>query len=298
MVNNMANFANVRLSAEYVLDPKLKELVDKLALRHSTFTFGTKGMTGEMCNNWASLVPRGQRGPHQPLADGAKYLRKVNVHCDSELLGSISLDTRYNRNSGTEIVWMISSWRISNDRGNRGATRTAKLDVAVRTAKNVFIPQNTKELMVKAEDAIRSSMIQAMADLRRPIVHGNMIRGTLELQKYLFNHLKGNEIPADIKQSVENTFLSAKYETAMSEYELGDYMSNKSVKCIRAHNGGYLMWQDTDCEEREVVCRTLDELPEQMQNHISVLHLMQDNELVYDVGYRYDSDNFAVVSDT
>jgi hypothetical protein len=298
MVNNMANFANVRLPAEYVLDPKLKELVDKLALRHSTFTFGTKGMTGEMCNNWASTVPRGLRGSHQPLADGTKYLRKVNVHCGSELLGSISLDTRYNRSNGTEIVWMISSWRISNDRGNRGATRTAKLDVAVRTAKNVFIPQNTKELMVKAEDAIRSSMIQAISDLRRPIIHGSLIRGTLELQKYLFHHLKGNEIPADIKQSVENTFLSAKYETAMSEYELGNYMSDKSLKSIRAHNGGYLMWQDTDCEEREVVCRTLDELPEQMQNHISVLRLMQDNELVYDVGYRYDSDNFAVVSDT
>jgi len=297
MVNNMANFANVRLPAEYVLDPKLKELVDKLALRHSTFTFGTKGMTGEMCNNWASTVPRG-RGSHQPLADGTKYLRKVNVHCGSELLGSISLDTRYNRSNGTEIVWMISSWRISNDRGNRGATRTAKLDVAVRTAKNVFIPQNIKELMVKAEDAIRSSMMQAMADLRRPIIHGSLIRGTLELQKYLFYHLKGKEIPADIKKSVENTFLSAKYETAMSEYELGNYMSDKSVKSIRAHNGGYLMWQDTDCEEREVVCRTLDELPEQMQNHISVLRLMQDNELVYDVGYRYDSDNFAVVSDT
>jgi hypothetical protein len=298
MVNNMANFANVRLPAEYVLDPKLKELVDKLALRHSTFTFGTKGMTGETCNNWASTVPCGLRGSHQPLADGTKYLRKVNVHCGSESLGSISLDTRYSRSNGTEIVWVISSWRISNARGNRGATRTAKLDVAVRTAKNVFIPQNTKELMDKTEDAIRSSMIQAISDQRRPIIHGSLIRGTLELQKYLFHYLKGNEIPADIKQSVENTFLSAKYETAMSEYELGNYMSDKSLKCIRAHNGGYLMWQDTDCEEREVVCRTLDELPEQMQNHISVLHLMQDNELVYDVGYRYDSDNFAVVSDT
>lgn len=295
MVNNMANFANVRLPAEYVLDPKLKELVDKLALRHSTFTFGTKGMTGEMCNNWASTVPRGLRGSHQPLADGTKYLRKVNVHCGSELLGSISLDTRYNRNSGTEIVWMISSWRISNDRGNRGATRTAKLDVAVRTAKNVFIPQNTKELMAKTESVISSALSQSLADLRRPISHGTLVRSQLELQKYLFYHLKRGEIPASVKQSVESAFTSVKYSTAMSEYELAEYMGNKPMRFIHVRNGDYLMWQDTEGQEREAVSRTLEELPEQIQSHISVLHLMQDNELVYDVGYRCDSENFAVL---
>lgn len=293
MVNNMADFINVRLPAEFVLDPKLKELVDKLALRHPTFTFGTKGMNSGAYANWSSAVPRGQRMP--PREDGIKYLRKANVHSGSELLGSISLDTRYHRSNGQEIVWTISSWRIRNERGSQNLTRTAKLDVAVRTAKNVFIPQNTGELMQKAESLINGAMYQALADLRRPILSGALVRSTLELQKYLFYHIKGDEIPAPLKQSVESAFTSAKYSTAMSEYELAEHMNGKPVRYIHVHNGNYLMWQDNGNGEREAVHRTLEELPEQIQSHISVLFLMQDNELVYDVGYRLDSDNFAVL---
>jgi hypothetical protein len=297
MVNNMADFINVRLPAEFVLDPKLKELVDKLALRHPTFTFGTKGINGESLKNWTSTTPRRGSSTRNipPREDGLSYLRKVNVHCGSELLGSVSLDIRYNRSSGSEIVYSIASWRIRNERGSQNMTRTAKLDVAVRTAKNVFIPQNTKELMVKAEDSISHALAQAGADLRRPIAHGTLVRSTLELQKYLFYHLKGNKIPANVKQNVENAFTSAKYATAMSEYELAEYMMNKPMKYIHVYNGGYLMWQDDENGERQAVFQTLEELPEQTQNHIAVLQLMQDNELVYDVGYRWDSENFAVL---
>ena len=293
MVNNMADFVNVRLPAEYVLDPMLKELVDKLALRHPTFTFGTKGMNSETCKNWASTVPKGERMP--PRDDGIQYLRKANVHSGSEFLGSISLDTRYSRGSGSGIVYAIASWRVRNERGNQNVTRTAKLDVAVRTAKNVFIPQNTKELMAKAQSVISSALSQSLADLRRPISHGTLVRSQLELQKYLFYHLKGEEIPASVKQSVESAFTSVKYSTAMSEYELAEYMGNKPMRFIHVRNGDYLMWEDNECQERGVVSRTLEELPEQIQSHISVLHLMQDNELVYDVGYRCDSENFAVL---
>ena len=296
MVNNMANFVNVNLPAEYVLDPTLKELIDKLALRHPTFTFSTKGMNSEALKNWVSTTPR--RGSRVELAatreDGLSYLRKVNAHCGSELLGSVSLDIRYLR-TGSEVVYAIASWRIKNERGSQNLTRTAKLDVAVRTAKQVFIPQNVNELMVKAESTISDALSQAVADLRRPIAHGALVRSTLDVQQYLFHHFGGVEIPAGVEQSVKSTFTSAKYITAMSEYELTEHMSNKPMRYIHVHNGGYLMWQDNENGERGAVYRTLEELPDQMQSHISVLHLMQDNELVRDVGYRLNSDNFAVL---
>jgi hypothetical protein len=294
MVNNMADFINVRLPVEFVLDPKLKELVDKLALRHPTFTFGTKGMNSDACKSWSNTVPRGQRTP--PREDGIRYLRKINVHCGSELLGSVSLETRYSRSNGQEIVYQIGSWRIKNERGSRNTAVTAKLDVAVRTAKNVFVPQDTKELMAKAESEINSALYQALADLRRPILHGTLVKSTLELQKYLFYHLTGVEVPVHLKHSVESSFTSTKYKTAMAEYELAEYMSAKPCMFIHVHGGGYLMWHDNEHGEREAVFRTLEELPEQAQNHISVLQLMQDNELVYDVGYRLNSDNFAVLA--
>jgi hypothetical protein len=122
-----------------------------------------------------------------------------------------------------------------------------------------------------------------------------LVKSTLELQKYLFYHLTGVEVPVHLKHSVESSFTSTKYKTAMAEYELAEYMSAKPTTYIHVHGGGYLMWQDNEHGEREAVFRTLEELPEQTQNHISVLQLMQDNELVYDVGYRLNSDNFAVL---
>ena len=297
MVNNMANFANVQLHTGFVVDPFLSELVDKIALRNPTYTIGTKGMDEQMRERMSSVRPRG-RGNFNEREDGLRYIYKLNVHCGSELLGSISVDVRYGRTSGAELVYNIHSWRISNERGSQNVTKTAKLDVAVRTAKRVFVPQNMDELMAKTENAVSNSMRDTLMDLRRPISSGQLVGRTVDLHHYLYLHLNGMEMPPELKREVEPIFTSAKYHNAMSEYRLANHMANMPYKYYRAHNGGYIHWRQDTQDSRTAVFSAFEELSEQTQNHISVLQLMQDNELVLDVGYRYNGDCFAVVDPT
>jgi len=301
----MANFANIQLHTGFVVDPFLSELVDKIALRNPTYTIGTKGIDEQMRERLSSVRPRG-RGNFNERVDGLRYIYKLNVHCGSELLGSISVDVRYVRTSGSELVYCINSWRINNERGSQNVTKTAKLDVAVRTAKRVFVPQNMNELMEQTENTVSNSMRDTLMDLRRPIASGHLVGRTIDLHHYLYLHLNNMEIPPELKRDVEPTFTSAKYHNAMSEYRLANHMANMPYRYYRAHNGGYIHWrQDTQDsgtavsqDNRTAVFSAFEELSEQTQNHISVLQLMQDNELVLDVGYRYNGDCFAVVDHT
>lgn len=291
----MANFANVQIPTGYILDPKLQELVDKLALRNPTHIYGTKGMDASNQLGQSSSRPMGVRGLVPEREDGLRYLRKITVYCGSELLGTLSLDIRYGRSSGTEVVYTIKSWRINNERGSQNVTRTAKLDSALRSAKAAFIPQNVNELMDKTDEQASSALGQALADLKRPITHGTLIRNSIALQQYVFYLLSSKGIPASLKQEVETCLTSEKYKTAMAEYELAKHMTNVAMQTIRAHNGGYLMRVD-DLENKQRIIKhfAYDELPEKVQSNIAILQLVQDGELVYDVGFRLNPDCFLI----
>jgi hypothetical protein len=293
MVNNM-NFINVQTPPGYIIDPKLKELVDKLALRNPTHTYGGKGWNEDKLQNNSGLRPRGERNLADPRADGLRYLYRVNVHCGTEFLGAIALDIRYGRTSGSEIVYALSSWRIQNERGSQNMTRTSKLDSALRAAKAAFVPQNVDELMHKTEGATLGAFTQAIADLKRPITHGSLVRNFTDLQQYAFYLISGGDIPPEIKQEVENIMTSEKYKTAIAEYELAKRMGGVQMRALRVHNGGYLMRIDESPNVSVVKCLSYEELPEKMQSNLAVLQLMQDGELVYDVGFRLNPDCFLI----
>jgi hypothetical protein len=57
------------------------------------------------------------------------------------------------------------------------------------------------------------------------------------------------------------------------------------------HNGAFLIRS----LEGETAFKSFDELPEYMQNSIGVLQLMEDGELVDDVGYRLNDTNFLIL---
>jgi hypothetical protein len=51
---------------------------------------------------------------------------------------------------------------------------------------------------------------------------------------------------------------------------------------------------DLENKQRIVKHFAYDELPEKVQSNIAILQLVQDGELVYDVGFRFNADCFAV----
>jgi hypothetical protein len=285
-------FANIQLPAIYALDPFLAELVNKLALDMPAFTFTTKGMSKQDINYNTSkssiqdrtIVP----------SEGVEFLRMVRVYKGTEHLGEISIDTRYARSGPTEKVYCIKSWRIDNQRGNANTSSTSKLMGAVRIVKKTFIPMIAAEVIEKANTAIYSSFSGAIRDLMRPISNSTMIPSSTIVQRYIYLLLRGEEIPNKVSELMRKDFLSEKYEKAMLEFMLAEKMTDKQYAIVVQYSNTFLV-KRFHADSHAVEYKQFDELPEKAQSALAVLQLMEDSELVDDVGYRYNDRNFYIL---
>jgi hypothetical protein len=284
-------YANIQLPSNLTLDPFLAVLVNKLALDMPSFTFNTKGMTKQDLNYATSPSALQDRGVKPP--EGTEFLKEVRVYAGAESLGSLAIDRRYKSRGGGDDVYCIKSWRIDNQRGNANTSSTSKLGGAVRIVKKTFIPMNVAEIVGKATSDMHHAYVGSLRDLSRPIDHGNMVPNTTVIQRYLYLLLRNEEIPEALDKKIRNDMLSDKYEAAMLEYMLASKMRDMQMAIVVQHNNLFLYRRPSiDAIEQ----RTFDELPLAVQNAVAVLQLMEDSELVDDVGYRYNDRNFLIVN--
>ena len=285
-------FANIQLPSNLTLDPFLAELVDKLALDMPAFTFTTKGMSKHDINYNTSKSSIQDRTIVPP--EGAEFLRMVRAYKGAEYLGSLSIDTRYSRVGPTEKIYCIKSWRIDNQRGNANTSSTTKLMGAVRIVKKTFLPMIATEIIEKASGEINSAFNGAIRDLVRPIQHSDMIPNTTFVQRYLYLLLRGEELPDGVNELMRKDFLSEKYEKAMLEYMLAEKMENKQYAVVVQYSNTFLI-KRFHADSHAVEHKQFEELPEKAQSALAVLQLMEDSELVDDVGFRFNDRNFYIL---
>ena len=286
------SFANIQIPALYALDPFLQELVNKLALDMPAFTFTTKGISNQDIKYNTSKSAIQDRKIVPP--EGVEFLRIVRAYKGAEHLGEISIDTRYSRRGPTEPIYCIKSWRIDNQRGSANTSSTTKLTGAVRIVKKTFIPMIAAEIIGKAGAEINSAFNGAIRDLVRPIQHSDMVPNTTIMQRYLY--LRGEEIPDGVNELMRKDFLSEKYEKAMLEYMLAEKMMNKHYAVVVQYNDAYLI-KRFHADSHAIEYKPFDELPEKAQSALAVLQLMENSELVDDVGFRFNDRNFYILDD-
>ena len=288
------SFANIQIPAHYALDPFLAELVNKLALDMPAFTFTAKGIKNQDIKYHTSKSAIQDRKIVSP--EGVEFLRVVRAYKGAEHLGEISIDTRYSRRGPTEPIYCIKSWRIDNQRGSANTSSTTKLMGAVRIVKKTFIPMIAAEIIGKAGAEINSAFNGAIRDLVRPIQHSDMVPNTTIMQRYLYLLLRGEEIPDGVNELMRKDFLSEKYEKAMLEYMLAEKMMNKHYAVVVQYNDAYLI-KRFHADSHAIEYKPFDELPEKAQSALAVLQLMENSELVDDVGFRFNDRNFYILDD-
>ena len=82
-------------------------------------------------------------------------------------------------------------------------------------------------------------------------------------------------------------------------------MKNKKYIAMLEEDGGFYFWEDdanspTDVDsarKANVLHLAFNDLPEYMQNKIAVLRLVENHELVLDVGFRVGDNMFLVAHD-
>jgi len=284
----MTNYANVRLPADRLIDPYLKVLVDKLALNNPKWAFTTNKDSHTRAIGYKYDDSTGK------APDGFTYTRTIFVREEGEMLGQISVDSGYRRNS-YKPLYEIKSWRIETVRGGQNITRTEKLDIAARKVKKSFVRMDHSEFLKKAIDAVESNLRDALQTLRKTIYDRRLVKDLVYLQKWAYCVVRNLPMPDEINKQIKETFNSEQFEKAMGEYELatdfGILFDNKETMVVAEKDGHYVFRDEHDV----IMALEYASLPQSWQERIAVLQLMQDEELVRDVGYRYNDRNFMIV---
>lgn len=290
--------ANVIIKDEYVMDPMLAELVTPLALAMPSYTFTTRTMDDMQFN--VHSYPSALKNRSVQAPEGKKFIRKLFVFCEDENLGGLSVDTKYSRSSGSDPVWEISCWRIENERGSRNTTKTTKVDVAKRAVKKHFLPRGLDEVLRNAE-GVMYDCDRALGRLASDISRNTLFKNHSDVQEYVYYQLMGQEIPIQLKQRVETKMTSDRYKKAMSEFDLAASMDVRKDKLLVVrHKGGYLYKEDvvrgSALTEIVTMFQSFEELPSLWQDRLAVLQLMEDEEVVRDVGYRHNDTHFVILT--
>lgn len=285
------NFANVRLKEHQLIDPHLVPFVEKLVLDNPNLV-----LVGDT-QGWSSAhsVMGDVEAP-----DNKRFVARFVVKhgATDEMLGHIGVKRRYKSRGPDEMVYFVNSWRIDNKRGASNTSATTKLTGALRVAKRALMPRAYDEVYEQGMDTIDSHFDSALRQLGSSIGNGFLLPngGIRFLQSYVYKQVNGFMISKEMQATVTETFTSEKYKRAMEEFGLAekmrDYKQLGRLVFLIEHNNGYL-FKD---KEGQFQCHAFDELPEWLQNHVGVLLLMQDGELVNDVGFRQQQGRYLVVS--
>lgn len=290
---------HIRVPEGYEIDPMLLELVNKLSMEKPDWLFDCMyGASYLNVNTYDAPV----KAPLEKK-DSKNYLRKVTVKDrENQTLGTLKVEREhYGRfaNSGKPHIFIVESWRINKERGNRHQTKTTNIDSAVREAKKHFFAKTRKELLTDVTSEVKRGFNDAVYSLSRTFT-----RMCNEVDGVTWAHTvmnMRNNLPLDPveERRVNDLLMHEKFDSNRRDYLLSEAMqkhnTNNNMIVVAEQDGQFMSWGDTS--EGFVVTLSFDELPTKIQERIGVLQLMENNEIVLDVGYRLDQGRYYVVAE-
>lgn len=290
---------HIRVPEGYEIDPMLMELVNKLSMEKPDWVFDCMYSASYLnVNTYNVAVKR-----YFNVEEDKSYLRKVVVKDrENQTLGTLKVDREtWGRfaNSGKPHIFIVESWRINKERGNRHQTKTTNIDSAVREAKKHFFAKTRKELLTDVTSEVKRGFNDSIYSLSRTFT-----RMCHEVDSVTWAHTvlnMRNNLPLDPveERKVNDLLTHEKFDSNRRDYLLSEAMqkhnTNNNMIVVAEQDGQFMSWGDTS--EGFVVTLSFDELPPKIQERVGVLQLMENNEIVLDVGYRLDQGSYYVVAE-
>jgi len=289
----MTAFVNIRMTDPKVLvDLKLKVLIDKLVMLNPKLVFVQPKQVSEYEYDVSFNFAKAKEKHKAP--DDCKYIRTMSVYEDNEKVGVVGVDQDSRGDEG--FIYTVSNWRIDKARGRRNTTTTKKIDVAVRECKKTFKKRNILELFDKGNDDAISACNRASRDLTNPISNSQLLRNSTGVQ--LVAYCMANNLPFDNKEliAVHDKLKSQEYGEAIDKYLLAMEISRADKMAVIDVGGRFAYKAMLEGEpDVQLITKEYEELSQSMQDKIAVLQLMQDNEMVRDVGFRAKAGVFLII---
>jgi hypothetical protein len=284
-----------------VPDPTLYEVIEKLALLKPNLIFvHDKDHTHHNSNRPI------HRAYNESLDAGKSYACKFKVMDNGVVAGYLYIQQNYARNAGKNWRIGVTSHLIHTERGPRNTKSSSDVAKALSNAKKYLCAKSMGRILYEARSEAYSEANSAVNNLRHPVIRGNFLTSIADTQVLLHAYMTDNVASfADIDSAVRAKILTPTFDKAMSEYYLAKLFSDLEVKnkmtFIQQIDGMYVSFSgeppDTidAAETAAVTIMEFEQLPTATQDKIGVLRLVQNRELVKDMGIRVNDDSFILM---
>ena len=295
--------ANVKIAfPDRVPDPTLYEVIEKLALLKPNLEF----IHDKDCSYYSNSYPM-QRPPNYVRDENKSFATKFLVVDNGVTAGILWIESHYSGRSGSKR-WRfgVSSHLISNSRGSRSTKYTSDVTKAVALAKKYMSAKSLGRILYETYSEACSTAQDVMRSLVYPINRGNFLTSQSDAVILLHAFMTDQRANVShIESALRAKIETPEFEKALSEFYLAEYFracyTQNQVRFIHRHDAGYAFFSDVvpqDQEESDKAAVTVlefEQLPVHIQEKIGVLQLLQDKELVKDVGLRVDESTFFVM---
>lgn len=257
------------------INATLRELVEPLALKHPEWRFEIAGT---------------QR--HHTTDDEKIHLivDKFNVYLNRECLGSLSRERNYTRGEDTYVIY---NERIEKSMQRGRATKTGKLDKALRIVEKTFSPAKHDEIFEKL-------MTQAGSQLAGCVrsKEGNADRVWRfhyeVIEEFMLS--RWDEFIAATPSTKRSAEIS-EYPRLREEFNLVQQMYNDAIHKESMYN---IVINDSDYLVRynnKLTIYDAQTLPEAIRGKLGILKLVEDGQAVEGMGFRATENTYFVVGE-
>jgi hypothetical protein len=227
-------------------------------------------------------------------SDGTRNCSHFDVYNNGERLGDITVKTKYiPREAQNTWEYCYDTPRLNAARERGSWTKSTKLNVAVKGVVKAFTPKSLMERIDDASTALRSRVggiklraTQNFNDLTKPI--------STALYEYVMDNWevvssaladKGVETPKNVVEQYQRAKAA---ERLFKRY----HTCGGAGATILLRGNDYIVVRDSGVE-----IKSGEELPPIIRRHIGLLKLVDDGQMVEDVGVREDDKTFFVLEE-
>ena len=262
------NIAPDKVLDRVVIHPKMKLLIDKILVRNPTWHVLFRGV---FSSNYYPLV--------NATPDNPCNLVSADVYQGGELLGLIGCETCGDRK------YVLDSPSLRDGRMRGIATRTAKLDKALKIIAEHFKPQSTEDVLASAEKKARDTNNGLVFRATTRFEHITKI-AMPHIMAYLVDNWDSVFNELHTKYSAQPRDLLSLYETHLEKLLTQKLVASDGVVVV-VRDGGYIVG-DTE----PGLC---DDVPINLRANLGILKMANTGVPLPDIGTRVEDNIFFVI---
>ena len=288
--------------ADRVPEPTLYEVIEKLALAKPNLKF----VHDKDYMHHNVYKPMHKPNSYAPV-EGKSFATKFRVLDKGVVAGAIYIGYHHSRRAGSP-PWRIgvSSHLIHNSRGSTNTVYTSDVAKAVSNAKKYLEAKSLGRMLYEHYNEAHSIARDVLSRLMGPVARGHFLTSVADAQALLHAYMT-DTVPqvVGVDIALRAKLLTPAFEKSLSEYYLAkffnDILTRNQTVFIYRYGTGYAFYSDAiphsqdEADRAAVTVMEFEQLPIATQEKLGVLQLMQDRELIKDVGLRVNEDTFILM---